>query len=53
MGKAAKGRYNFLIDSSTYNDFSKLCEEKGLVRSKQVELLLKKFLEQQGGKSNE
>lgn len=44
--KAEKGRYNFLINSTVYDDFSLLCEEQGLVRSKQVEHLLKRFLEE-------
>ncbi len=38
-----KKRYNFLIDSSVYDDFSLLCEELGLVRSKTIEIFLKKF----------
>ncbi|MBD3354352.1 hypothetical protein GF361_00025 [Candidatus Woesearchaeota archaeon] len=38
-----KKRYNFLIDSSVYEDFSLLCEELGLVRSKTIEIFLKKF----------
>jgi len=40
-----KGRYNFLIDSSIYDEFSKLCEEEGFVRGKKVEQFMKKFLE--------
>ena len=43
---ASKGRYNFLIESSVYEDFSLLCQELGLVRSKQIENLLKQFLQE-------
>ena len=44
--KTKKGRYNFLIDEETYKKFSDICEEKGLVRSKQIELLIKKMIEE-------
>jgi len=44
--KTKKGRYNFLIDEETYKRFSELCEEKGLVRSKQIEILLKNMMEE-------
>lgn len=40
----AKGRYNFLIDSQIYDDFSLLCEELGLVRSKHVEKYMQQFI---------
>jgi len=43
--KQNKNRYNFLIDKSTYDDFSLLCEELGLVRSKSVERSMKEFIE--------
>ena len=45
MNRKKKGRYNFLIDTSTYEDFSLLCEELGLVRSKNLELHMKQFIE--------
>ena len=41
-----KQRYNFLIDKDIYNDFSLLCEELGLVRSKNLEHHMKKFIEE-------
>jgi hypothetical protein len=40
-----KQRYNFLIDASVYDDFSILCEELGLVRSKNLENYMKEFVE--------
>ena len=40
-----KHRYNFLIDKKTYEDFSKICEELGLVRSKNLENHMKEFIE--------
>lgn len=43
--KKNKERYNFLIDKATYEDFSMLCEELGLIRSKVVEKALKEFIE--------
>ena len=43
--KSNKGRYNFLIDSTVYGDFSKLCDELGLVRAKKVENYMKRFIE--------
>lgn len=44
--RAEKKRYNFIIDSETYNDFSLLCDELGLVRSKNLERYMKKFIEE-------
>ena len=45
MKKSSKGRYNFLIDSSVYEDFSRICEELGLIRSKKLERFMKEFTE--------
>jgi hypothetical protein len=42
--KGKKGRYNFLIDESVYNEFSRICEEIGLVRSKNLENYMKEFV---------
>ena len=39
-----KGRYNFLIDESVYSEFSKICDELGLVRSKNLENHMKDFI---------
>jgi hypothetical protein len=44
--KSNKERYNFLIDKHVYRDFSLLCEEMGLVRSKNLEHYMKKFSEE-------
>jgi hypothetical protein len=44
--KSNKERYNFLIDKATYDDFSQLCDELGLVRSKKIELYMKAFIEE-------
>ena len=44
--KSTKGRYNFLIDESVYEDFSLLCDELGLVRSKHVENYMKQLIEE-------
>jgi antitoxin component of RelBE/YafQ-DinJ toxin-antitoxin module len=44
--KSNKYRYNFLIDKGVYDDFSKVCEELGLVRSKKLEIFMKEFVEQ-------
>ena len=43
--KSNKERYNFLIDKSIYDDFSSICEELGLVRSKNIENYMKEFIE--------
>ena len=43
--KSNKNRYNFLIDKDTYDDFSLICEELDLVRSKKLELHMKEFVE--------
>ena len=40
-----KKRYNFLIDMDAYDDFSLICEELGLVRSKKLEIYMKEFIE--------
>lgn len=42
--KSNKKRYNFLIDADVYNDFSLLCEELGLIRSKKLEIAMKEFM---------
>jgi hypothetical protein len=44
--KSNKERYNFLIDRDVYLDFSMLCEELGLVRSKKLENYMKQFVEE-------
>jgi hypothetical protein len=44
--KSNKKRYNFLIDRGVYEDFSLLCEELGLVRSKKLEIYMKKFIDE-------
>ena len=44
--RSNKQRYNFLIDRDTYQDFSLLCEELGLVRSKNLERYMKRFIEE-------
>jgi hypothetical protein len=44
--KSNKERYNFLIDKLVYDDFSLLCEELGLVRSKKLENYMKQFIEE-------
>tara|TARA_Y100000310_G_C20686547_1_gene819392 strand:- start:1748 stop:1924 length:177 start_codon:yes stop_codon:yes gene_type:complete len=43
--KSNKDRYNFLIDKEVYADFSLICDEEGLVRSKQLEKFMKEFVE--------
>lgn len=47
--KLNKQRYNFLIDQSTYEDFSLICDELGLVRSKALERYMKEFIEKNKG----
>jgi len=42
--KSNKKRYNFLIDADVYDDFSILCEELGLIRSKKLEIAMKEFM---------
>lgn len=44
--KSNKDRYNFLIDKGVYDDFSLLCEELGMVRSKKLEIFMKQFAEE-------
>lgn len=47
MGKKSnKKRYNFLLDQDIYEDFSLICDELGLVRSKKIEIHLRKFIEE-------
>ena len=43
--KLNKQRYNFLIDKDTYENFSLICDELGLVRSKNIERYMKDFVE--------
>ncbi|MBU2560688.1 MAG: hypothetical protein KKD17_00160 [Nanoarchaeota archaeon] len=42
--KRKKGRYNFLIDESVYLEFSQLCDELGIIRSKSVENHMREFV---------
>ncbi len=44
--KSNKNRYNFLIDSAVYDDFSSICDELGLVRSKKLEIYMKSFIDE-------
>lgn len=48
--KSNKERYNFLIDREVYSAFSSICEEAGLVRSKKIEIFMKRFIEESSGK---
>ena len=43
--KSNKDRYNFLIDRDVYKDFSLICDELGLVRSKNLEIYMRNFVE--------
>ena len=43
--RSNKERYNFLIDRTVYDEFSKICEEEGFVRSKLVEKAMLKVIE--------
>jgi hypothetical protein len=43
--RSNKDRYNFLIDRGVYDDFSKICEEEGFVRSKLVEKAMQKIID--------
>ena len=45
--KSNKKRYNFLIDASVYDEFSEICEDMGLVRSKKLEIYMTKFIDAQ------
>ena len=44
--RSNKERYNFLLDKEIYDDFSLICDELGLVRSKTIERYLKQFIEE-------
>ncbi|HLC96116.1 MAG TPA: hypothetical protein VJH97_02240 [Candidatus Nanoarchaeia archaeon] len=44
--KTNKDRYNFLIDKAIYADFSMVCEELGLIRSKSIERHMHQFVEE-------
>ena len=44
--KSNKERYNFLIDKEVYSDFSVICDELGLVRSKNIEIYMRNFVEE-------
>ncbi|MBW2989482.1 hypothetical protein KY358_04150 [Candidatus Woesearchaeota archaeon] len=39
-------RINFILDEEVYREFSVLCEELAIVRSKHIENYLKKFIKQ-------
>ena len=41
-----KERYNFLIDKAVYDDFSLICDDLGLIRSKKLENYMKQFIEE-------
>jgi hypothetical protein len=44
--RSNKDRYNFLIDRDVYKDFSMICDELGLVRSKNLEIHMRKFVDE-------
>ena len=41
LGSNQKKKVTLSVDSRTYDEFSKYCDEKGLVLSKQVEFFMK------------
>lgn len=43
--KSTKGRYNFLIEQEIYDKFSTICDELGLVRSRNLERYMQGFIE--------
>jgi hypothetical protein len=50
--RSKKGRYNFLISSKAYDEFSSLCGALGLIRSKNIEHFMRDFMKKHnGGKS--
>lgn len=44
-----KGRYNFMIDASVYREFSRVCENLGMIRSKAIENYMIQFVGGKGG----
>ncbi|MBW2967037.1 hypothetical protein KY362_00980 [Candidatus Woesearchaeota archaeon] len=44
-GRTAKGRYNFLIDGKVYAEFARICDNRGLIRSKNIENYMREFIE--------
>jgi len=48
--KQKKGRYNFLIDESVYKEFSAVCEQLGMIRSKNLENHMKEFIKRNKAK---
>lgn len=48
--RSNKGRYNFLIDESVYKEFSAVCGELGMIRSKNLENHMKEFIKKNKAK---
>ncbi len=46
-GAIEKQKVTLSIDSKTYHNFQKFCEENAIMLSKKVELFMKKELEEQ------
>jgi hypothetical protein len=48
MGRRAsnKDRYNFLIDKAVYDDFSLICDDLGLIRSRVIERSMQEMIQQ-------
>ncbi len=51
--KRSKKRVTLSVDSGIYDKYRDYCEEKGIILSKQVELFIKKELEEIEKKENE
>ncbi len=51
--KRLKKRITLSVDSGIYDKYRDYCEEKGIILSKQVELFIKKELEEIEKKENE
>ena len=51
--KRTKKRITLSVDSETYDKYRDHCEKKGIILSKQVELFIKKELEEIEKKENE
>lgn len=51
--RSMKKKVTLSIDSDTYNEFQKYCEENAIMLSKKIELWIRDFLNEKKGGKNE
>lgn len=52
MTKSRLKRLNITVDSDIYREFTKICDEECIIKSKRIEKFMKEFIENFKNKKN-